>query len=181
SVSLEHLHEEGAPWAKRADSEGQGRLPEVDRAGDVHGPLPAELRGHVAHDDVRRPTEPLEERRLDLRIAEVTAQELDALQRNEGAEIYCEHATGRPDPFPRDLRPSPRCGAQVHHDVAPLEQADPTVDLGQLDRRPAAVRLLLRRSVEAIVAAALDPTLAHRSERCLRASIILSSVAGFTC
>src|SRR5439155_11920474 len=144
SVSLEHLHEEGAPWAERSDGEGKGRLSEVERPGDVHGPVPAELRGHVAHDDVRGPPELLEKRRLDLRITEVTAQELDALQRDEGAEIHREHATGWPDSLPRDLRPSPRCGAQVDHDVARLEQADPTVDLGQLDRRPAAVRLLLR-------------------------------------
>src|SRR5947208_9317752 len=175
SVSLEHLHKEGAPWAKRSDGEGQGGLPEVERPGDVHGPVPAELRGHVAHHDVRGPAEPLEERRLDLRIAEVTAQELDALQRDEGPEIYREHATGGTDSLPRDLRPSARRGAQVDHDVARLEQADPTVDLRQFDRRPAAIRLLLRGPIEAIVAAGLDPGFAHRWERCRQAAIILSS------
>src|SRR5207253_10852680 len=47
SVALEHLHEEGPPRAKRSSSEGQGGLPEVERPCDVHGPVPAELRGHV--------------------------------------------------------------------------------------------------------------------------------------
>src|SRR5204862_7710936 len=100
---------------------------------------------------------------------------------DERGDVECDDTPFRTDAFSRDLRPSARRSAEANHDSAFVKQAIPPVDLGQLDRRPAAVRLLLRGPIEAIVVAGLDPGLAHRSERCRQASIILSSAAGLTC
>src|SRR5207245_5960773 len=104
-----------------------------------------------------------------------------AFDRRNRREIDGNHAPLRPDALAGHLGPAARRGPQVHDDIARFEEAISEIDLGQLDRGAAAVRLLLRGAVESIALPGLDPGLAHRAERCRRSAIILSPAAGLTC
>ena len=136
--------------------------------------MPAELGGHVADDDVGGSAKSLEELRLHLGILKVAAEELDAFQRNERGEVHREHAAGRADPLPGHLGPASGGRPEVDDHVALPEEADPSVDLRELDRGAAAVRLLLRGPIEPVVTAGLHPGFAHRRAPRPRGSITLS-------
>src|SRR5205823_6214835 len=96
-----------------------------------------------------------------VRILEVPAEELDPFERHEGGHIDREDTPLQTDAFARDLGPSARCGSEVHDDIAFMKQTITKVHLGELDRRATPVRLLLRGSIESVVAAGLEPGLAH--------------------
>src|SRR5204862_521789 len=99
AVPLKDLDQQAPSRSKRPHAEGEGRLRQIEGAGDVHGAMPAELGGHVADDDVGGSAKSLEELRLHLGILKVAAEELDAFQRNERGEVHREHAAGRADPL----------------------------------------------------------------------------------
>src|SRR5437870_11654821 len=161
AVSLEHLHQEPALAAQRANRKGERRIREVEGPSHIERPVAAQFRGHVAHHDVRGLAERLEQLGLNLRALEVAAKDLDAFDRGHLGEVDSDDASLRPDALAGHLGPAARRGPQVHDDIAPFEQAIPEVNLGQLDRGAAAVRLLLRGAVESIVLPGLDPSLAH--------------------
>ena len=177
-VSLEDLDQKLSSGAKGSDGEGKRGLRQVQRASDIDGGIAADPRRHVAYYDIRRAAEPLEEERLDLRLAKIASQDFDSGERRDGHEIDRDHPPGRAAALSGDLRPPTRRGSQVHDDVPLPEEAIAEVDLGELDRGPAAVRLLLRGAVEPVVPAGFDPRFAHWAERCRRDAIILSSAAG---
>src|SRR5712692_6659074 len=125
--------------------------------------MTAKPRSHVAHNNVRRAAEPLEQEALDRRLAEIPAEDLDSGQRRDGDQIDGEHPAGRDDAFSGDLRPTAGRSSQVDDNVPLSEQAIAEVDLGELDRCAAAIRLFLRRAVKPVVAAGLHPGFAHRT------------------
>src|SRR2546427_5620893 len=161
AVSLEKLHQEPAVAAQRANRKGERRIREVEGPGHIERPVAAEFWSHVAHDNVRGLAERLEQLSLDLRSLEVATKDLHALDRGHLGEVDSDDAPPRPNALAGHLGPAARRGPQVHDDTARFEQAIPEVNLGQLDRGAAAVRLLLRGAVESIVLPGLDPSLAH--------------------
>ncbi len=162
SDPLEDLHEERAAGAKRSDRERQGRAGEVERPRGVEGAGPGQLRARVAHHDVGGLLEGFEDSPLVRWFREIPAEELDALQRSHANDVGRNHAPLRSDPFACDLRPSAWRRAEVHDDVALAKEAVAEVNLGKLDCGSAAVGLLLRSAVEAVVPPSLDPCFPHR-------------------
>ena len=164
-VTLEDLGEELASGPERSNREVKGTFGEVEGLGDVHRVMSAQSRGHVAHDHIRGAPESLEELRLDRGLLEVPSDRFDSFQPPHGRLIHGENSAGRPDPLASDLRPPARGCPEVHDDVPVPEESVPAIDLGKLDRRPAAIGLSLRGPVEPVVAASLDPGLSHRRKR----------------
>src|SRR5437870_12762062 len=97
AVSLEHLHQEPALAAQRANRKGERRIREVEGPGHIERPVAAEFWGHVAHDYVRGLAERLEQLGLDLRPLEIAANDLDAFDRRDCREIDGNDAAFRPD------------------------------------------------------------------------------------
>src|SRR5207245_5737073 len=106
AVPLEHLRQQPAIAAQRANRKGERRIREVEGPGHIERAIAAQPRGHVAHDDIRGPAERLEQLGLDLRALEVAAKDLDAFDRRERREIDRNDATLRPDTLERHLGPA---------------------------------------------------------------------------
>jgi hypothetical protein len=101
----------------------------------VKGPVPREVRGGVADDDVGPPSKGLDDQLQGLLGGDVGLDGGDPIDRLDREEVDPD------DPAAGDLlchlQPPAGGGPQVQDGVAPPDQPEPLVDLLELEGRPA--------------------------------------------
>jgi len=148
-VPLEDLDEEVSAGLEDRFGDPEGRPGEVDRPRVVKGPVPREVRGGVADDDVGPPSKGLDDQLQGLLGGDVGLDGGDPIDRLDREEVDPD------DPAAGDLlchlQPPAGGGPQVQDGVAPPDQPEPLVDLLELEGRPGPVPLGLGLPVEVVL------------------------------